>query len=209
MNKRPPWKDDLLKEKSLWEVYSLSRKFPKQKGNRAVLWVGSFISFSLPILFLYLNYNSFNVEILIFAMIGFALPLCVSVLGFLIAGFSIFAVVSDSRILTAFAQTDYHDTPFSIFKIIFYNFLSVFFVFLVLLSMTGILIFFLSLPGSLVLKEIGIRGWFELSKVINVLVAGLFSSSIIFALIKLKSFIWSVYQGFILIIVSRDVIPHD
>ncbi len=132
------WKDDLVKEKSLWQVYRASLRLPKSTFNQ---WAGlvSIVAIALISINWAVNARAEQAykATLLISDIGF--DLSVQILGFLIGGFAIFATVTDHRLMIKLAETPMSEGGVSVFKNIFFNFLSVFYIFLITLA-TSIII---------------------------------------------------------------------
>jgi len=117
-----------------------------------------------------------------------------AVLGFLIAGFSIFISSTPNRTLIMLLNTRYKSTEISYFKQIMFNFLNVFSVYLcVLVIALGVNT---STPlGWSPLLPLGFPP--KLTIAFNSSVLGVLVISSAYAVLRLKSFIWTMYQGLI------------
>lgn len=202
------WIDDLLKEKSLWQVHSAARQFkakPFDRYLRIVSWIG--IPPLTAILFgcvlsppqqLSMLHNLSSV------LVGF----CTTVLGFLIAGLAIFTTLSEKKLWVALAKTSMEDEGVSAFKYMFFNILSVFLIFL-----AGVIIgAFFSVAASVGLKISNFAfGHYELLSA-SWMNAGAFLILVLSfeeALLRLKSFIWNLYSTFISMLTIVELVESE
>lgn len=123
-----------------------------------------------------------------------------AVLGFLIAGFAVFATVTRPSIFKAMARIKRKDRPISNFKFVFFNFLYIFvnyFIYLIL----SVLIYMGCGANSVITPLIdGLN--FEQHWVALWLAFGCvtFASYTFFVLLLLRGFMWNLYQGLLLAI---------
>nr|WP_314432483.1 hypothetical protein [uncultured Brevundimonas sp.] len=124
-----------------------------------------------------------------------------AILGFLIAGFSIFAAMTDKSLFHDLAKIKSNGRDISDFKFIFYNFLYVFIQYLLYLSLT-LLICFSFVKGSpvwLIGSIINIHNP-DFAKFITLCMAVFYLSYSVYTLLLLRSFIWSMYQSLLIAI---------
>lgn len=124
-----------------------------------------------------------------------------AILGFLIAGFSIFATMTEKRLFHDLSKIKSNGRKISDFKFIFYNFLYVFIQYLIYLGIS-LVVCFMFVEGSPV--------WFAASLIpqsfeVEVKFAALtfavtFGVYSLYALLLLRSFIWSMYQSLLVAI---------
>jgi len=124
-----------------------------------------------------------------------------AILGFLIAGFSIFAAMTDKALFHELAQIKSDGRDISDFKFIFYNFLYVFVHYLAF-SIASIAICFLFVPDSPLWYVARIIYEFDgfFIRFIVLISAVLFGSYTFYILLLLRSFIWSMYQSLLIAI---------
>lgn len=206
------WQERATKEKSLGEVYWKARRVGSTKTNfRMAALVGiAFILFALADWYFDLAvFSSGELNALLnqIAEIGFALT--TAILGFLIAGFSIFASITRPAIFAGLAKLDHKDSGLSRLQFIFFNFLLVFVHYLAFLGASIFLKLFLPVAPALidlVLQHAGISAmqvWWT-----GVGLAGLLLSWLAFLMMLLKSFIWNIYQAVLVVIVTGDQIAE-
>ena len=188
------WKDDVYKEKSLYDVYRASRVIEPSRFNVSCMRV----CYVLCGLYVLMNVvtGADNGEIIaaLSRISASLITITTAVLGFLIAGFSIFISSTPNRTLIMLLNTRYKSTEISYFKQIMFNFLNVFSVYLcVLVIALGVNT---STPlGWSPLLPLGFPP--KLTIAFNSSVLGVLVISSAYAVLRLKSFIWTMYQGLI------------
>jgi hypothetical protein len=121
-------KKELTKEKNLWQIYLLSRQIPSSKFNR--------ISLILGMVLMVIHVSTTNQEthemaerVLKWSELGFGFAL--STLGFLIAGFTVFATLSKPSLLLEMACQQHDESKLSYLKYNIFIFFRVFIYYLV------------------------------------------------------------------------------
>jgi hypothetical protein len=124
-----------------------------------------------------------------------------AILGFLIAGFSIFAAMTEKKLFHDLAKIKSNEREISDFKFIFYNFLYVFIHYLAYLFVT-LLIVFLFVEGSPLwfLMSLANDNYPKTVAFATISSATIFAAYSIYALLLLRSFIWSMYQALLIAI---------
>jgi hypothetical protein len=209
-----PWQDDLFLEKNLWRVYVVSRKFKDTKFNTAIrcMTIGFLVLFLVLNEFLFpdriLSISSMRAAVISWASdgVGYASQ----VLGFLIAGFTIFATLAQPRLLTRLAQTYYKETNVSNLKFMFFNFIVVIAQYVAFVAWCLVIkIFFIENgPGAAVMVKLS---------QLHVLIRPVCVYFVVFitifwfvnVLIILKSFVWNVYQSLLISIAMETSSGHD
>ena len=106
---------DVTKEKSLSALYLLSYSFPPDRFNRSI---SGFI-FLLLGCYCYLLWDSPHVLLVLFRrLVEIGLTFSTSILGFLIAGFTIFITVTKIQLFAKMARMPYEGSDISFFKYI-------------------------------------------------------------------------------------------
>lgn len=196
MNLEETWREDILLEKSLFEAYKKSKKISTPKFNRKVrFFFYPFVFFSSLILVHIYQHNGLIVKA-IQNINGSILAISVSVIGFLVAGITIFTTLSDRRILIELAKTEHEKSGISIFKYLFFNLLSVFVIFTgsIVLSIAYQLIGSLNIQLPIIFIK---NKYINLNLLFNGFFLAILITLITELLLKLKSFIWSIYATFI------------
>lgn len=204
------WREKVTAEKNLFEVYRKARKVGSSRSNfvvAVVVFVG----------FLILGGTDYDLCLGLFPInalaklmgqlgdIGFALT--TAILGFLIAGFSIFSSITRPEIFAALAKLDHKDSGLSRLQFIFFNFLLVFVHYIAFLATSIILK--LSLPFAPALVRASEAHWAMSNSHIWWIAVGLSAillAWLAFLIMLLKSFIWNIYQAVLVVIVTGDLI---
>ncbi|MGV2124070.1 hypothetical protein ACQZ4R_13385 [Agrobacterium vitis] len=204
------WRERLLQEKDVIEVYKLANLAAYSKQN-SLIFKCSFLLCAFL-----LGVNFYFVDSLVkfpaivdgsreLADVGFTFS--TSILGFLISGFAIFAGISKPEVLIVLAKTDHGKHNISELQFIFFNFFIVFLNYLLFLVYC-ILIKITTYPGG-VLKRI-LDEIFLLDKSSSIAISSIiFSITLCFlvlVILLLKSFIWNLYQSVLIIILVESEI---
>ena len=203
MNEVDSWQDALNKEKSLFQIYLASLKLPKSQFNTLCRYLSPIFS---AIIVFSIQYYKWDTDFF-FPIVGRWAALIVSVstglLGFLVTGFAIFCSFSDRSLLVELAKTNQIGTNVSVFKYLFFNFLSVFVVFLVAFS-TSITILLISDLNIQVPDVHYSARIIPTSGIINCVILIIFSTLVTEMIVKLKSFIWNIYETFLTMVTVSD-----
>lgn len=206
------WRDKVTEEKSLLDVYWKARKIASSRGNRitAVLALVLFLalfcadkSYSLGLISL----SDMSTIVGQVGEIGFALT--TAILGFLIAGFSIFSSITKPEIFAALAKLNHKETGLSRLQFIFFNFLLVFIHYLAFLAFSIAIKVFL--PTLVSAVDLAVSHW-SLSTLAIWWLAAIGTATalswLVFLIMLLKSFIWNIYQAVLVVIVTGDLIAQ-
>lgn len=181
---------ELTSEKSLWDVYKLSRKILPSKFQVIVLLV-TMVALGVNALVLVNDDSILLSDVRKWSEFGFNFS--ITTLGFLIAGFTIFATLSKPKMMLAMMDYTNKETGLPTLKYNFFTFMKVFIAYIVVsIIYLVVMIFgqedgFLSnivalLPNESCTKSI-------LIKTAYILVG----SSFVHLLLLLKSFIFNIY----------------
>jgi len=197
---QPGLPDDLLKEKRLWAVYRASLRIPRSKVNISVALLFCIMTVVLTIG----GSKASEIANQLHSMATIAFGATVSLLGFLIAGFSFFATVSDKKMFCRMAEFLHKESGLSYLKYNLFIFMRVFAEYLIVCI--GSLGMILVLQPNSAARET-VQSWMSdrswppwlqppwafdvamLSLMLGVLV-GLF----VYILMELGSFIFNVYH---------------
>jgi hypothetical protein len=184
--------NDLLKEKSLWQVYRASRRIRFSKTNVVFGVIAMIVVFCFSIRAT-TTPKALADQLLTFATMAFSL--CISQLGFLLAGFSFFATVADREMYCRMAEKTHSKSGLSYLKYNFFVFMRVF---------VEYLIFAVACLAAMVslAKGVGIREAVSeflsdpplLKHYIAAAVFGLFVGCVVYLLMQLASFIFNVFH---------------
>lgn len=181
---------DLTSEKSLWDVYKLSRRIVPSRLQ--VLFVlGSFLALAA---------NSFifssNVQVVIddvrkWSEMGFSFA--ITILGFLIAGFTIFSTLSKPKMMLAMMDHINKETGLPTLKYNFFAFMKVFIAYIAFLLFYAFILLFGQSGGLLsnIVQYVPNSDCVK-SVVVNIAYA-ITGSSFVYLLLLLKSFVFNIY----------------
>lgn len=202
------WENDLLLEKSLGEVYLATKRFPKSSANRTIYMIVAVVSLYIVFSWFCLNRVAASAETTL-NVADICLDISVAILGFLITGFAIFVGLSRDPIMILLAKINMPGRDISIFKDIFFNFLSVFYIYLRVLSIAVVVKIGSTVGLEDGFAEYGRKTMQVVFLIINSAVFILLTSNLAFALVRLKSFIWNIYRSYLTIVITRSKVPND
>ncbi|UBU49919.1 hypothetical protein LCW13_06615 [Cobetia amphilecti] len=181
---------DLTSEKSLWDVYILSRR----------ILPGKFQVIFVAIIFLLLSLNAFllsnDEEIILsdlrkWSEMGFNFS--ITTLGFLIAGFTIFATLSKPKMMLAMMDHVNKETGLPTLKYNFFAFIKVFISYIFFLVFYALILLF-GQPGGFIANLSEHVPSFVCVKYVTInIVYAIVGSSFIYLLLLLKSFVFNIY----------------
>lgn len=206
------WKKDVFRQKSLWQVYQISRKsFPRRGSSKAIFSIFLLLGLAFTVWGAFFGKNVYTIgqsAQLVHDVVDGCFVFALSILGFLVAGFSIFASVTKVDLFILLAQLPYKnegkETGLSRLQFIFFNFLNVFSIYLWLLAFCLFVKIGFS-PQSPVTRASEMLSTLYPIVVltINFFAASLLTVWLIDALLRLKAFIWNLYQAVLLSIVTE------
>lgn len=211
------WQDRLFEDKTLLQVFRKSQKLPSKR-----------INFAVPLLtFLAVCVFSYSGHVTGFDLLGRSevintvrlisetgVAYTSAILGFLIAGFSIFASITKPEIFVVLAQMQYKETNVTRLEFVFYNFILVFIHYIVFLSVCLFLVFGFS-DGALfaTATKAVVSAGYPVVDTVGPIVLSILSAWFAYMLILLKAFIWNLYQSVLLSLAAeaelkrRDIDP--
>lgn len=202
------WMRELFREKSLYDAHRASSLVTRSATNQFIYAVvGGVIAITSVI---WLSNDSVEKSAsvtLVIADLGF--DLSVQILGFLIGGFAIFASVTDNRLMARLAQSPMQKTGLSVFKYLFFSFLSVFFIYIMTLSLCAAIKIGASIEWLSPSELSSYRGGTKAMVIANTILFIAVSSYFARAIVRLKSFIWNIYQGLITILSVSDMMREE
>lgn len=217
MTETPDWKKQVFGQKGLWEVYWLTRKtIPSTRANRAWFWGTSTFFFGLALwgsLYGPQYYGLHETATFVIAVANLEFPVALAILGFLITGFAIFASVTNRKLFSTLAQIPYKPdgvpTGISRLQFVFFNFLNAFSVYISLLAITAVLLLAFSPASPLDRLNSAFSSAFpRIAMTTNFFAMGFLIVWFVSAFLRLKSFVWNLYQAVLLSIVTEDEIEH-
>lgn len=206
------WRDKVTEEKSLLDVFWKARKVASAKSNRLVAALAFLVLLVFFFIDRHFDFALFSAQVMTRLIeqagdVGFTLT--TAILGFLIAGFSIFSSITKPEIFAALAKLDHRDSGLSNLQFIFFNFLLVFIHYLAFLAVSIAIKIFLPVvveAAALVEARLAVPHvvvwWVEATAIAAVL------AWLVFLVMLLKSFIWNIYQAVLIVIVTGDLIAQ-
>ncbi|WP_420347213.1 hypothetical protein [Pelagibius sp.] len=193
------WKSDLFDEKSLWAVFWRSPGFKDARFN---MWV-TIVAFALLIGFVFWDRSqdgtstasSFNYTDTIRSWASLGFGFAVTILGFLLAGFTIFATITKPELFVALAKETHPRSGLSLLKYAFFTFLNVFSHYLSFLALTLVILLLGDRGGPL--SAVGNCLASQFPEILHAIKQGLFvliGGWFAVLVLKLKSIIWNIYQ---------------
>lgn len=205
------WQEELLKEKSVLEVYNEAKKIAGSDFNRTVArFFALFLAIAMLMLFAFStpeNAKKISSENWLYDWANAGIAFSTSILGFLIAGFSIFATITKNEIFVGLAQIPYVDgdkkSNISRLKFIFFNFMIAFVHYLAFLAACLFAAFLLtkSGPAALILSDIVTNKSYQ--SYIQAGIAWALATWFVYVLLLLKSFIWNLYQSILFTVTAE------
>jgi len=183
--------EDLTKEKSLWEIYLSSRNISISAFNKTVLLL------SITLLTYYAFYIETDTSLLLSKLRNISeisLGFSVSILGFLIAGFTIFATLTKPYMLLKMMDIEHKDSGLPYLKYNFFAFIRVFIFYLWISSIYLIVILFGEKNG-IIPKIINSLPDADISKPYLIRIAYvILSLCAVYLVLLLKNFIFNIYS---------------
>ncbi|MBW4966260.1 hypothetical protein KZZ04_07760 [Pseudoalteromonas sp. CR1] len=181
---------DLTSEKSLWDVYKLSRRILPNK----------FQVIFLLLIMLALGFNAFVLVDDKAVILGdvrkwseFGFNFSITTLGFLIAGFTIFATLSKPKMMLAMMEHTNRETGLPTLKYNFFTFMKVFIAYIAI-SIFYLLVMILGQADGFISNVVTLLPNEDCVKSILIKTAyTLIGSSFVYLLLLLKSFVFNIY----------------
>lgn len=182
----------LLAEKDLWSIYLAARKIPSSRFNIVTTWV--FLLVLVIQVYFFPQGIEAQVEIIRrYAEFGFNAAL--TTMGFLVAGFTIFATLSDPDLFIKMGQKLHPETKISWLKHNFFLFVRVFIYFMIFIVLCLVIMVFGSKSG-LVSSLISLSDSAARLRVVIAAVAYVtLMTGFYFILMQLKSFIFNMHHA--------------
>jgi hypothetical protein len=187
---------ELTREKDLFSLYKLSFKFPGSKFNRVVTLM---TAAALVTLVWLTRTNVDNLSVSVRAVFAFGNATVPSILGFLVAGFTIFVTVTKAEIFVYMAKRPYRDTGESFLKYNLTAFVLAFTHYLGYLFCLVIVVLFGQPNSPLItlVKRLFAPYIVGDTPAYNLLLGGVFvafGTWTIYLVLLLKSFVYNTYQ---------------
>ena len=132
------WKDNLFTEENLWTIYRQSPGVARRPFNLLIAILSFLFLLAFVIWDRYVfapSIDAINYVETIRSWASLGINFSSTILGFLLAGFTVFATITNPRLFVALAKADHNDFPYSELKFAFFSFLNVFVNYLSFLSL--------------------------------------------------------------------------
>lgn len=211
------WKDEIFAQKSLWEVYRTSRSaLPRPRINTQIFRTSVAIVAAFLVSLAVDGGENFTdqdaVSFLRFAA-GQGTSLSIGILGFLVAGFAIFASVTRAELFITLARIPYKrdgvETGINRLQFVFFNFMNVFTVYIGLLALCLAIVVLLADRSPLLVAASNTVSPHPLVPILALgSITGLLLVALVTAILKLKSFVWNLYQTVLVTIATEAQIAE-
>lgn len=181
---------DLTSEKSLWDVYKLSRRIlPNKFQYITIIFVMMLLTINA---FIFVDGSqSILRDVRKWSELGFNFS--ITTLGFLIAGFTIFATLSKPKMMLAMMDHVNQETGLPTLKYNFFTFMKVFIAYIAF-SVVYLLVLLLGQPDGFLSNLIPLLPNSHCVKTIAIKVAYIIiGGSFIYLVLLLKSFVFNIY----------------
>lgn len=187
----------LHNEKSMWDLYKLSFKFPRSKFNLGILTI-TFLSLLLYCYYIDPPINEIAHSIR--TTLAFGVSLAPAVIGFLVAGFTIFVTVTKVELFNFMAIRRYKQTNESYLKYNMSAFMLAFIHYCAFIFICAVLTIFAQPNGPIIIAIKFLLGIFwagsemEYYKHILKVFFSFFGAWSIYLVMLLKTFVFNIYQ---------------
>ncbi|MBW8336505.1 hypothetical protein [Stutzerimonas stutzeri] len=181
---------DLTSEKSLWDVYRLSSRIRSSKLQKLLI-LTTITLLSINSFYLEQNTSTLLEDAREWASFGFTFS--ITTLGFLIAGFTIFATLSKPKMMLAMMDHINTETDLPTLKYNFFAFMKVFIAYIALAFIYTCVVIFGQKDGF-ISNIIDLTPHAICTKTIAIKTSYIFlGSSLVYLLLLLKTFIFNIY----------------
>lgn len=181
---------DITKEKCLWDVYLLARRIRMSTSTLCIL-LSIFILLFSNSFFIENNIKNLVSDVRSWSALGFNFT--VTTLGFLIAGFTIFATLSKPDMFLTMMSVEHPETKMPVLK---YNFVSFMKVFIVFIFFTFLYLFVLMFCQPKGLMSSVFLFLSPPSYIVKIIISSAYcivGCSLFYLLLVLKTFIFNIY----------------
>ncbi len=203
------WRQQIVAEKSLWQIFRRSPGFWEQPFHRAIMTITGLGLTTFSALHLtkpgWLVLPTFSVQETILAWANLGLTYSVTMLAFLLAGFTVFSTITKPQLFAELAQVAHPESTLSEFQYIFFSFMNVFIHYLTYMSVCAIILLFANNGGPLILlgecMKLASPTGFSVFQFTTLAVLGTWT---ILLFLKLKSFIYNLYAMIIVVVLHEN-----
>jgi len=194
------WREELFKDQTLWSVFRRAQGLGESRFNTvalAITFVGltSFAAMHECVF----HRSLVSLETLRMAVVSWAgdgIGFTTQLLGFLVAGFTIFATLTKVDVFKKMAIAPYKESGVTALDFVFLNFLLVFIHFISFLAYCVVVKLFLTQGGPLaaMVRVVAVhQPWLNAALIYGGII--LTGTWFIYLILLLKSFVWNVYQS--------------
>jgi hypothetical protein len=201
--------EDITREKTLVDVYrNVIKRIPERRGYRVVTWMlfaavlGAGLFSGVPGNELGKTAREWSSTVFQFAY---------SVLGILLAGFSIFSTISTSHLVKPLAEIKEDKTGLSYLKYIVGHFMAVFVSYTIFLALhaAGLVLGWVGGPVTQLAGWLGHIFAFDAFKVGASVAMAIVAAFFVHLIIVLQSFVFNTYHAFMFMVRANIEIPKD
>jgi len=180
-----------MDEKSLWAIYVKARRIPFSSFNS---WVTLIVFLLVALQYCMLEISLDDKLKIVREFSTMAMGVVVSVLGFILAGFTIFATISQPDMLVAMSKHRHEASQLSYLKNNFFIFMRVF-IYYLLYTVFCLMVIVFAVKGGLIHKVVQLSpiSWEITEWLVGAAYVFLYTG-MFFLLMQLKSFIYNVYH---------------
>lgn len=183
--------EDLTKEKSLWDIYHNAKRIKFSRFNKYIMAI-AILAISARSLYLSKDIGVLLQETRRWAEIGFNSS--VSILGFLIAGFTIFATLTKPSMLLKMMEFKHKETDLPYLKYNFFCFMRVF-VYYIIFIIVYLSVMLFGATDGLFESFVNFLPYSEYIRIFSIKIGNVIvGSSLLFLLLQLKTFIYNIYS---------------
>lgn len=183
--------NDLTTEKSLWDIFILSIRIKSSRFNKSVIAL-SIICLLVYVYIFQKNISTLLMEIRSLSLL--ALNFSITVLGFLIAGFTIFATLSKPGMLLRMMEIEHKESGLPYLKYNFIAFMRIFIYYIVIIFFYMSIILLGNKNGivSVIVSYLP-KAPFVKDNIIKISYVAI-GTSLIYLILLLKTFIFNIYS---------------
>ena len=190
---------ELFADKSLLAVYRKSRSYSENRLDRTIRIVSFMILSIISLILATSNVDLFPIATkCIYSWTGLGFTYATTILGFLVAGFTIFSTMTRTEVFIALSRSPHETLGVSQLKFVFYSFLKVFILHIVLIFSCVAITMLKDAAGIYLSIFTDARFVIVVKKVAVSFIMPSLGYLMISTLLHLKTFVWNLYQSIII-----------
>ncbi len=197
----------LFQDHSLWDVFRNSFSLAENKFDVIIKIIVALILGTIPFALYFAKTDLFpqaNVALKDWANIG--LTYTVGILGFLIAGFTIFFTITRIEVFVGLSKLCHKTKKMSQLQFVVYSFLRVFIFHLSLLLVSIAILMSKGFLQIIASNFLNLESVLQAKKMFVALLLPCVGLLIVVSVLQLKTFVWNLYQSILISLASADVI---